>query len=565
MLVSGRTGVGKSTLLGVLTGLVPRFSGGTLTGDVLLDGASIIDTAAARARARRSGTSARTRSPASSPTPSRRSSPTAWSSSGSPPDTMRRRVEETLDLLGIADLRARDLRTLSGGEQQRVAIGAVLTTHPRLLVLDEPTSALDPTAAEDVLATLTRLVHDLGLTVLLAEHRLERVVPFADRIAPARPATAACVVGEPADRPGHLPGRAADHRAGPGGGLVAAAAERARGPAPRPRAARPAGAPPAVPATGGEILLDAHGLDRHPRPHVAVRDVDVDAARWPRHRPDGAQRVGQVDADLDAPGRRRAPLRLRRGRRRRPGPARRRPAAGAASGWCRRPPPTCSTSRRSPRSARPRTRRPTRGRHLPRPARPAGPGHRPPTTTRATSPRASASPWSLAIVLTARPAGAAARRADPRARLRRQARSSPRSCATWPTTATPCSSRPTTSSSWPRWPTTSSCSPRGRSCPPGRTRQVVAASPSFAPQVTKILGAPVAARRRGRGGAGGGAMSASPRRDRRRPRSRPRSAAGAGRRLGGRADDAVLAAAARVARGGARSTRRSSSSRCCRW
>ena len=64
---------------------------------------------------------------------------------------MRRRVEETLDLLGIADLRSRPLRTLSGGQQQRVAIGAVLTMHPRVLVLDEPTSALDPTAAEDVL------------------------------------------------------------------------------------------------------------------------------------------------------------------------------------------------------------------------------------------------------------------------------------------------------------------------------------------------------------------------------------------------------------------------------
>ena len=101
---------------------------------------------------------------------------------GLPPETMRRRVEETLDLLGIADLRHRDLRTLSGGQQQRVAIGSVLTMHPRLLVLDEPTSALDPTAAEEVLATLTRLVHDLGVSVLLAEHRLERVIPFADRM-----------------------------------------------------------------------------------------------------------------------------------------------------------------------------------------------------------------------------------------------------------------------------------------------------------------------------------------------------------------------------------------------
>jgi energy-coupling factor transport system ATP-binding protein len=99
-----------------------------------------------------------------------------------PPPVMRKRVEETLDLLGIAELRNRALRTLSGGQQQRVAIGAVLTPHPRILVLDEPTSALDPTAAEDVLAAVTRLVHDLGITVVMAEHRLERVVHHADHL-----------------------------------------------------------------------------------------------------------------------------------------------------------------------------------------------------------------------------------------------------------------------------------------------------------------------------------------------------------------------------------------------
>jgi energy-coupling factor transport system ATP-binding protein len=101
---------------------------------------------------------------------------------GLPPATMRKRVEETLDLLGLAGLRGRPLANLSGGQQQRVAIGSVLTSHPQVLVLDEPTSALDPLAAEDVLSTLQRLVHDLGLTVVLAEHRLERVVQHADRI-----------------------------------------------------------------------------------------------------------------------------------------------------------------------------------------------------------------------------------------------------------------------------------------------------------------------------------------------------------------------------------------------
>jgi len=182
VLVSGPTGAGKSTLLGVISGLVPRFSGGTLAGDVLLDGRSIVH-APPRERAATIGYVGQ--DPAAGFVTDTVEEELAYGMEqlGLPPATMRRRVEETLDLLGIADLRARDLRSLSGGQQQRVAIGSVLTMHPRLLVLDEPTSALDPTAAEDVLATITRLVHDLGVSVLLAEHRLERVVPFADRIA----------------------------------------------------------------------------------------------------------------------------------------------------------------------------------------------------------------------------------------------------------------------------------------------------------------------------------------------------------------------------------------------
>ncbi|MER7608568.1 ATP-binding cassette domain-containing protein [Nocardioides sp. NPDC127503] len=182
LLVSGPTGSGKSTLLGVLAGLVPRFSGGVLDGDVLLDGASIVRTPP-RERAGIIGYVGQ--DPVAGFVTDTVEEELAYGMEqlGLPPATMRRRVEETLDLLGIAELRQRSLRTLSGGQQQRVAIGSVLTTHPRVVVLDEPTSALDPTAAEDVLATITRLVHDLGTSVVLAEHRLERVVPFADRIA----------------------------------------------------------------------------------------------------------------------------------------------------------------------------------------------------------------------------------------------------------------------------------------------------------------------------------------------------------------------------------------------
>ncbi|MAY96608.1 ATP-binding cassette domain-containing protein [uncultured Nocardioides sp.] len=197
VLLSGPTGVGKSTLLGVVAGLVPRFSGGVLAGDVLLEGESVLRRPP-RDRAHVVGYVGQ--DPALGFVTDTVEEELAYGMEqlGLPSATMRRRVEETLDLLGIADLRSRDLRTLSGGQQQRVAIGAVLTMHPRLLVLDEPTSALDPTAAEEVLATLTRLVHDLGVSVLLAEHRLERVVPFADTMC-LMTGDGRVQVGDPAD------------------------------------------------------------------------------------------------------------------------------------------------------------------------------------------------------------------------------------------------------------------------------------------------------------------------------------------------------------------------------
>ncbi len=181
VLVAGRTGSGKSTLLGTINGLVPHFSGGTLQGDVLIDGQSI-RRRAPRELAHLVGYVGQ--DPLAGFVSDVVEDELAYGMEqlGLEAQTMRRRVEETLDLLGIASLRARPLRTLSGGQQQRVAIGAVLTMHPRILVLDEPTSALDPTAAEEVLAALARLVDDLGLTVVLAEHRMERVIPFADRL-----------------------------------------------------------------------------------------------------------------------------------------------------------------------------------------------------------------------------------------------------------------------------------------------------------------------------------------------------------------------------------------------
>ncbi|MGW1077571.1 ABC transporter ATP-binding protein [Streptomyces sp. NPDC002537] len=197
-LLVGPSGVGKSTLLGTVSGLVPHFTGGTLHGRVTVAGR---DTRTHRPRELADVVGTVGQDPLAHFVTDTVEDELAYGmeSLGIAPAVMRRRVEETLDLLGLATLRGRPLATLSGGQQQRVAIGSVLTTHPQVLVLDEPTSALDPGAAEEVLAVLQRLVHDLGTTVLMAEHRLERVVQYADRVLLLPAPGAAPVMGDPAE------------------------------------------------------------------------------------------------------------------------------------------------------------------------------------------------------------------------------------------------------------------------------------------------------------------------------------------------------------------------------
>ncbi|NJP51542.1 ATP-binding cassette domain-containing protein [Streptomyces sp. SBST2-5] len=181
VLLAGPSGVGKSTVLGAVSGLVPHFTGGTLHGRVTVAGR---DTRTHKPRELADVVGTVGQDPLAHFVTDTVEDELAYGmeSLGLAPEVMRRRVEETLDLLGLAGLRDRPLATLSGGQQQRVAIGSVLTPHPRVLVLDEPTSALDPAAAEEVLAVLQRLVHDLGTTVLMAEHRLERVIQYADQV-----------------------------------------------------------------------------------------------------------------------------------------------------------------------------------------------------------------------------------------------------------------------------------------------------------------------------------------------------------------------------------------------
>ena len=181
VVVAGESGSGKSTLLRIASGLVPHFFGGTMAGRAIVAG---MDT-------RRHGPGelavavgtlfqdpetqvvmGTVRAELALPLENRGSSAAA----------VARGVEEAALALGIAHLLDRPTAELSGGELQRVALGAALAGRPQLVVLDEPTSQLDPVAGDELMGVLRRLNEDFGVAVLLAEHRLERCLTSADRV-----------------------------------------------------------------------------------------------------------------------------------------------------------------------------------------------------------------------------------------------------------------------------------------------------------------------------------------------------------------------------------------------
>jgi energy-coupling factor transport system ATP-binding protein len=180
-LLAGESGSGKSTLLRALCGLVPHFHGGTVTGELDVAGMSVRDHGPGDLAAvcgtvfqdpETQVVMGGVRAELSLPLEHRGVSPAA----------VARAVEEVALALGIAGLLDRRTDTLSGGELQRVAIAAALVHRPALLVLDEPTSQLDPVAGDELIWLLRRLNEEWGTAVVVAEHRIDRCLPAADRV-----------------------------------------------------------------------------------------------------------------------------------------------------------------------------------------------------------------------------------------------------------------------------------------------------------------------------------------------------------------------------------------------
>lgn len=181
ILLAGASGSGKSTLCRSMNGLVPHFYGGTVSGTVKIEG---VDTRTVEVRDLARDVGMVFQDPENQIITDNPVSEIAFGleNMGIERPQMLKRVEEVLASLRLSELRDKTVRELSGGQKQKVALASVLAMHPRVILLDEPTSQLDPISAEEFLSTLKALNDELGLVVVLAEHRVERCFHFADRV-----------------------------------------------------------------------------------------------------------------------------------------------------------------------------------------------------------------------------------------------------------------------------------------------------------------------------------------------------------------------------------------------
>ncbi|MGC8936255.1 MAG: energy-coupling factor ABC transporter ATP-binding protein [Candidatus Methanomethylicaceae archaeon] len=182
ILLTGPSGCGKTTLCRCLNGLIPNSYGGEFSGQVIVDGLITTEHPVYEI-AQHVGLVFQNPENELFCTSVEREVAFGPENLALPREEIRKRVEESLAMVGISHLREKSPEELSGGEQQKVAIAALLAMKPKILVLDEPTANLDPVSAQSVLNTLLRLNEESGVTMILVEHRLEMVAHMADRCA----------------------------------------------------------------------------------------------------------------------------------------------------------------------------------------------------------------------------------------------------------------------------------------------------------------------------------------------------------------------------------------------
>jgi len=179
--ITGSTGCGKTTLCRCLNGLIPHFYGGKLTGQIIVAGLDILKHSTSRMSEFVGFVSQNPENQLFSLTVERDIA-FGLENLGLPREELRTKVENVLKTLDLTDLRDKPPHELSGGQQQKVSIACVLAMEPKIMVLDEPTSLLDPMSAKNILEIIGKLNREFKITIIIIEHRLELVTPYADRI-----------------------------------------------------------------------------------------------------------------------------------------------------------------------------------------------------------------------------------------------------------------------------------------------------------------------------------------------------------------------------------------------
>jgi len=181
ILLTGPSGCGKTTLCRCFNGLIPHFYGGKLEGELIVAGLRTVEHPIYEL-AKHVGLVFQNPENQLFALNVEKDVAFGLENLGYPRDEIRRRVDWALKVTGIYNLKDKPPFELSGGQQQRVAIASVLAMQPEVIVLDEPTSFLDPLSAKNILEVIHRMNKDLGMTVILVEHRLDLAARFADRV-----------------------------------------------------------------------------------------------------------------------------------------------------------------------------------------------------------------------------------------------------------------------------------------------------------------------------------------------------------------------------------------------
>jgi energy-coupling factor transporter ATPase len=180
-LVTGPSGCGKTTLCRCFNGLIPHFYQGEMRGEITVAGLNVSEHPTYEL-AQHLGLVFQNPENQLFALSVEKDVAFGLENLGVPREEMRKNVDWALQLTGINDLRERAPHELSGGQQQRVAIASVLAMKPEVIVLDEPTSFLDPLSAKRIFEVIHELNRNLGITVVLVEHRLDLTARYADHI-----------------------------------------------------------------------------------------------------------------------------------------------------------------------------------------------------------------------------------------------------------------------------------------------------------------------------------------------------------------------------------------------